>query len=550
MTHLTALQLSMHADDALRHRLDDLAAAHLAGCDECQARLAALRKERLVIVDALRMESGTDHSRAPIPPFRPPTTLRGFAFANLTAGLVIWLGQFLWKTLFGELVVDAASWFASVYVPDAYELGSTVLLKILEEGTVMFDAYLALIVAIALVLGALSLLLKYRRSRAMLGSCLFVLMVPLLMPLPASALEVRRNETGVVTIGAAETIDDTLVVAADRVVIEGTVTGDVIAAGRSIEVSGTVGGNLLAFGESVRVRGKVGGSTVAAARDVRLDGAAIDGDLWAAGGGVVIDPRARVGRNATLASETATIEGVIARDLYAFSETIELRGSLGQDFEAFAGRVRLLGDARIGGNLRFRSGSEDRLDQDATARVEGEIEFLGQPQGFERRSRYATIEFYLWQAAWLVGAFLVGLALLWLVPDLRTVSLRAGAEGFKTAGIGLVTLVSVPVLAVLAALSLVGLPLGLIAFVAWMIGLYLAKIVVAALVGRMLLIDREGFAVPLLTGLAIVTVAVNLPFVGGIVSVLLTVVGLGLIAQYAIANLPATRFEATRASLP
>jgi cytoskeletal protein CcmA (bactofilin family) len=544
MTHLIGLQLSMYADDELLQQDADLAARHLATCSECQARVAALRRERRLLAESLRSDSEAEGSRAAIPPFKPPATLRGFAFANLMAGLVIWLGQFLWKTLFGELVVDTASWFASVYVPDAYELGSAALLQILEEGTAMFDAYLVLIVATALALGVLSLLLKYRRSSLVLGVCFVVFVVPLLMPVPASALELRRNETGVVTIGAAETIDDTLVVAAERVVIEGTVTGDVIAAGRSIDVSGTVGGNLLTFGESVRVRGKVGASAVAAASDVTFDGAAIDGDLWAAAESVAIDPDARVGRNATVAGETATVEGAIAGDLYAFAETVELRGSLGRDLEAFAGRVRLLGDARVGGNLRFRSDSEERLYRDETARVEGEIEFLAMPEGFERRSRFATVEFYLWQAAWLVGAFLVGLVLLWLVPGLRGLSVRAGAEGLKTAGIGLLTMVSVPVIAVLAAFSLVGLPLALITLVAWLLALYLAKIVIAAMVGRMLLSERDGLAAPLLAGLAIVIVVINLPFVGGIVSFLLTVAGLGLIAQYLIANLPAARSPA------
>lgn len=541
MIHLTGLQLSMCADDELPQQDADLAAQHLATCGECQERVAALRRERRLLADSLRLDAGAEDAGAAIPAFKPPATLRGFALANLMAGLVIWLGQFVWKTLFGELVVDTASWFASIYVPDAYELASATLLRILEEGTAMFDAYLVLIVAIALGLGVLALLLKYRRSRAMLAAWLVVCAVPLLLPLPVSALELRRNETGVVTIGAAEVIDDTLVVAAERVVIEGTVTGDVIAAGGSIDVSGSVGGNLLAFGESVRVRGKVGASAVAAASDVSVDEAAIEGDLWAAAEGVSIGRDARVGRNATLAGETVTVEGAVVRDLYGFAETVELQGSVGQDLEAFAGRVRLLGDARVGGNLRYRSDSEERLYRDDTARVEGEIQFLAMPEGFERRSRYATIEFYLWQAAWLVGAFLVGLALLWLVPGLRDLSMREGTEGLKTAGVGLLTMVSVPVLAVLAAVSLVGLPLALIAFVAWLIALYLAKIVVAAMVGRMLLSEREGLVVPLLVGLAIVIVVVNLPFVGGILSFLLTVVGLGLIAQYLMANLPAAR---------
>jgi hypothetical protein len=156
------------------------------------------------------------------------------------------------------------------------------------------------------------------------------------------------------------------------------------------------------------------------------------------------------------------------------------------------------------------------------------------PEGFQHRNRYATVEFYLWQAARLIGAFLVGLAFLWLVPGCRSVSIGAGVVALKTAGVGLLVMVSAPIMAVLVALTLVGLPLSFIAAAAWLLGLYLAKILVGAVVGRMLLSQSDSLAWTLLAGIAIVIVAVNLPFIGGIINFVLTVVGLGLLVQYLI----------------
>jgi len=104
-------------------------------------------------------------------------------------------------------------------------------------------------------------------------------------------------------------------------------------------------------------------------------------------------------------------------------------------------------------------------------------------------------------------------------------------DSLRTAGLGLLVL-TVPIVALITAFTLVGLPLALIALAAWILALYLAKIVLGATVGRMLLPDREAITVPLLVGLAIVLVAGNLPWIGGIVGFVLTLVGLGLLAQY------------------
>jgi len=539
VTHLTALQLSMYADNALSADETSAATGHIESCASCQSRLAAVRDEARIIASALRVEASGDSREAAIPRFARPASLRGFALANLATGLVIWLAQFLWKTLFGELVVNATSWVTSIYLPDIYAMASAAALYLLKEGTAMFDAYLGLVVASLFTLTGLWLLLIYRRARTTVGVCLLVITAgTLAVPVPANALDFRRDED-LVTIARSETVDDTLLVAAETVLVDGVVTGDLVVVGHRIEISGSVEGNLLAFGESVIVRGKVGGLALSVASSYDLRGATVGGDLWVAGDKVEIGHDARVRRNASVLAETATVEGAVDKDLYTIADTMELSGILGGNLEAFGDRLRLLGDAQIGGNVRFRTRHADRLHRADTVRVAGEVEFLDLPRRFQASNRYATVEFYLWQVARLVGAFVVGSVFLWLLPRCRSMSIAAGIDGLKTAGVGFLTLVSVPIVAVLAAFTLVGLPLSLIAIAAWMVMVYLAKVVVGLVVGRMLLNESASFAVTLLAGLAIVIVAVNLPYLGGIINFVLTIVGLGLLAQYLIAVLPA-----------
>ncbi len=531
MTHPTRLQLSMHADGALSADEAITVKEHVESCVTCQATLTAARSEARLIASAMQIEAAPD---VVVPKFSRPLSLRGFALANLATGLTIWLAQFLWKTLFGEVIVNATSWLTSLYLPDIYAMFSATTLYLLEEGTAMFDAYLGFVVMCLLTVTVLWLLLIYRRARAATTVCLLMTTLSVMvLPSPAVALELLRDED-VITIGESETIDDTLLVAAETVLIEGVVTGDLVAVGRRIDISGSVNGNLLTFAETVTVSGKVGGLALGAASLYDLRGATVADDLWAAGKKVGIDEQARVGGNAAIAGESSSIEGSVGRDLYVFAETVELSGKLGQDLEAFAGRLRLLGDAHIGGNVRFRSASEDRLHRAETVRVDGDVEFLDMPEELDKGSRYARLEFYLWQLARLIGAFLVGVALLWLVPGFRSMSIGAGVEALKSTGLGLVALVSVPIIAVLVAFTIVGLPLTLIAIAAWLLGLYLAKIVVGAIIGRMVLSESNSLPWTLLAGLAIVIVAVNLPVIGGVISFLLTIFGLGLLVQYLI----------------
>ena len=539
MIHSTDLQLSMHADDALPTDEAIVVSQHLETCMECQAKLAAAKDEIRFI--AVAMEAGpSEESEVAIPKFSRPANLRNFALANVVSGLVIWLAQFLWKTLFGELAMDAATWITAVYLPDIYEMTSATALYYLQEGTAMFDDYVGLIVLSLSALTAVWLLLLYYKSRAATSLCLLVLIAATVVaPAPANALQIKIEEQGVITIAETETIDDTLLVAAERIVIKGKVTGDLVAVGRNIDIDGSIEGNLFAFGESVTVTGTVGGLVLGAGSAFELAGASVGGDLWAAGAKVTVDSKARVARNATIAGANATVAGSIAKDLHAFAEIVELDGKVGGDLEAFGERVRLLDDAHVGGNARLRIPSEDSLHRAAGARVDGEIEFLDLPVV---TNRYASGEFYLWQAARLVSGVLVGLALFWLIPGLRTVAVSGGIGGLKTAGIGLVTLVSAPIIAVVVAITLVGLPFSVFVIFAWMVSIYLAKILVGAFIGRTMLGSTkygDRIALVLLAGITVIILAINLPAIGGFINFVLTIIGIGLIVQRLLAALSA-----------
>jgi cytoskeletal protein CcmA (bactofilin family) len=532
VTHPSLLQLSMRADEALSAEQAALVDAHISSCTACQTLLTGIQAEARQLQVAMQLEVPGEARDLVIPKFSAPVSLRGFALANITTALVIWLAQFLWKTLFGELVVNAAGWVTSIYLPDIYSVASATIVYLLEEGTAMLDAYLGFIIVTLIALTTLALWLRHSRNQT--GTvCVCVLAFTLgsmVLPPPANALEVRRSK-GVVVIPASETIDDTLLVAGDTVLIEGTVTGDVVAAGNVVDISGAVGGNLVTFAETVRVSGDVGGTLFGASSTYSLRASSVGGDLWLGGETIAVDGDVRVNRNATFAGESVSVAAQVGKDLTTFAEDLEVRGDIGGDLEAFGENLMLLGDAHIAGDVRFRGDEEDYF-QDGTVQVDGIVEFQEMPERLEKQNKYATVQFYLWQVAQLIAAFIAGLVLFWLVPGMRNLSIGSGLDGLKSAGLGFATLLLAPVSVVLLVVTLIGLPIALIVFVLWVMGIYLAKVVLGAAIGRMLMSESNSMPLTLIAGLAIVSIAVNLPAIGGIINFVLTIVGLGVLLQY------------------
>ncbi|MBT4160601.1 MAG: hypothetical protein HOE54_04790, partial [Gammaproteobacteria bacterium] len=300
MSHLTDLQLSMHADGALAENEVAGLQSHIDSCSACHGRLIDYTEERRLIGTALQSDDNVAVPDIEMPRFKPPITLRSFAIANLVTGLAVWLGQFLWKTLFGELIMSAFTQITSLYVPDAYELMANTVLYLSEEGIVMLDNYIGYIALLIAVVTMVWLAASWRRA----ATGLVVLVATgLLLPVnDAQALEIRRSEN-MVSVEAAEVIEDTVIMVGDTIVIEGDVRGDLVATGRRIVMSGSVGGNLVALAESVSIQGDVGGFVISAASSVELGESTVGGDLWSASANTTLGRDTRITGNATVATE-------------------------------------------------------------------------------------------------------------------------------------------------------------------------------------------------------------------------------------------------------
>ncbi|MBK80855.1 MAG: hypothetical protein CMQ43_08070 [Gammaproteobacteria bacterium] len=523
MTCPDELMLMMRADDALdpasRAAVDD----HAAGCAVCAARLSGLAREAGVLSAAL-----TSTDEAPI----PPLDLAGARtwFGALAGAGVVALLSLLAPAVLGAALPAVAGWFNPFDAWGLAEMAVDGVVFLVQNGdaimTVLVEtASVAVLVAFAVWLG-----LRFRDRRGGPLMLVSLLGVAALLPPPAEALDLRRAEEGTVLIPAGETIADTLIAFGETIEVDGDVEGDLVAFARRVSVRGRVGGSIVTGAETVTIAGEVGGSVLGFAETLSVPAVRIGGNLF--GFGQSVETSAAIAQNALVFAERADVAGSVDRDVMGFGESVEIGGVVAGDVTAYANRLALLAPARVGGDVVANVASADNVTVSPSAVVDGEVT-TNVREDFEDDHEFGAGQHIVFQLLWFTAKFVTGFALLALVPGLRQVSLETPTQAFLAGGIGVVSLVAVPGVAVLVAFTLIGLPLAAIAIVLWLIALYLAQIVVAYVVGARLLRGRGShYAALLALGLAVVMLVVNVPFLGGLVSFLLTICGLGLLALF------------------
>lgn len=522
------LTCTAYADGALSHDEARTIERHAAACAGCHALIESLSAERRLLRSALQ-SAGAD---GVIPAFVPRPTISSMLVWLGWAAIAFWAVNMTWGSLMSTLTLP--SWLAWLS-PSAIGASIQLVTATLLPGTSLADLTGSLLGALQSVGIALCALLGFgwlvRQQPGRAASPLIALSALGLMfsiAPESQAFELRRDEQRVI-IAEDEVIDDTLVITAEDVVVDGTVTGDLIVAGESVSIRGRVGGVLFAAGESVQLEGEFANSVFGAGENVDLRGASISGNLFGAGEKLVVHDDTEIRGNSALAGEEVEMRGAIARELMAAGGRVTVHGSVGADMRGFGATVELTDSARIGGNLTLKTEKEETAIIAPGATIAGTTDISGWP---EKPNDYATVEFYLGKVLHILAAFVTGLVLFRLAPALGQVELEGSSEALVTAAIGALVLIGTPVLAIVAVITLIGAPLGLLTLLLWLATLYAAGIVIACYIGRLILPNRESLTLPLLIGLALLVVVTNLPIIGGPVELVAGILGLGLIGRW------------------
>jgi cytoskeletal protein CcmA (bactofilin family) len=286
------------------------------------------------------------------------------------------------------------------------------------------------------------------------------------------AAETRTG--GSVVVGESEVIDDGLQVFAGTVVVEGTVDGGIDAFAGTVVVEGTVNGDVNAFGGTVEI----------------AEGAVVTGDVNAAAG-------------------DATIAGQVTGD-----------ATVG------AGSILLADTARVGGDLTY----DGELVRQEGAAVAGTVSQDGSlsvaPVDFGAFD--ALVSFYGLLASLLLGA----IVLLAFPETADRIAGTALTEPLRSGGVGLVTLLVVPVALALVAITIIGIPITIVGALLFAVVAWIATVYGRLAVGNWLLsfADVSNRWAGLVVGFVVIGIVGFVPFVGGFVDLLVFLLGLGALA--------------------
>jgi len=237
-------------------------------------------------------------------------------------------------------------------------------------------------------------------------------------------------------------------------------------------------------------------------------------------GPVVVD-RAQTVNYAVSFDGRVTVRGHVNNDVVAFNGDVRISGgTVDGDVTALNGRIFLNAGAVVGGDLNWR---DDRPVIASGARVGGSVdEFKWDVSPF---SGFAfALLFWLAET---VSTLVLGIVLIALWPR----GFEALAAAWRRSpgpviGWGALLLIGLPIAAVIALVSLVGIPLGvglLLALIPlWAVGYVAGTFILGRLIAR-----DAGRLVAFLLGLLIVQVLALVPFLNVLVAIVVIAVGLG-----------------------
>ena len=202
-----------------------------------------------------------------------------------------------------------------------------------------------------------------------------------------------------------------------------------------------------------------------------------------------------------------------------------------RDLAVVADRVRLTSKAIVGGKLRYWGETAPVIDEEATVR--GAIIRCPLPAGWSlenaRRGLFglrviATIVSFL-------STLIVGLVLLRVYPIFtRRVTTTMRERPAAALGWGTVALVVIPIVAVSFLVTLFALPVGVILLALYVPTVYLARIYAITCLGQFLFrrqSDSPSLAGTFVAGLVLYSLLSLIPVVGGLLTLLVILFGLG-----------------------
>ena len=325
------------------------------------------------------------------------------------------------------------------------------------------------------------------------------LLTLLVLTYPSVALAAEFRGGEVYTLEKGQRVGGDLYSAGERTVLSGTVEGDVYTAGGTILIDGTVTEDLVAAGGTLTISGTVRDDVRVAGGTVLISGP-ITGDLFVAGGTVHVLAGGSIGGDVVTAGGTVTIDGPVRGKVWGVGGDVTLNSRVTGAVRLQAKHVALGSGALLESTLEYSARSEATVSQGA--QVRGATTFHKKTGDGDAGGAVAGILGVAYFLK-LLMAIVAALAAVLILPRLTRTVVEKKPLG-RSALVGFISLIVLPIVAILLMVTVVAFPVGLLMLLGYFGTIILGSIMSLVLMGSLvhqLVTKRENLEVTWKTAL-------------------------------------------------
>lgn len=315
--------------------------------------------------------------------------------------------------------------------------------------------------------------------------------------------------------------------------IEGTLVGDVMAWVQNAKVPGAVSQDLNVLSQELSIEGEVGDDLRALGQSVSVDGR-IGGDLLALAATIGTSEASVIGGDLRAGCGVASLNGTVGGNLAVYAGQVSLNGKVLGDAVIASDAPIMIGDnAEIAGDLSYKAPVPLELKPGV---VKGQVTFTPRVEEERRPFKVPRGAGAFFRIFFFLAAVVTGSILMALTKDHanRTAS-TLRRKPLKSLGIGFIAFICVPVIAFIALVLILTIPLSMVFLLGYAIAAYIAKFYVAIWVGSIIVRRADGSTrspIPvMLLGLLILYILTALPYIGTLFTFLIVFFGFGALLQ-------------------
>lgn len=265
-----------------------------------------------------------------------------------------------------------------------------------------------------------------------------------------------------------------LVIAGGTVAINDSVVSDIIVAGGEIAFNGVVMDDLRCAGGNIRINNNVAGDVLISGGTVTIHSNAKVGGLIVGGGNVTVD--GNVDGEARITAGRCVLNGQFSKNIDCRGGSITVNGIIKGPSVLSAENIIIGNNAAFFSDVRYWN-KTGHLIFGSSLRNCNAV--------YDPSLQMAAGKWYYLGAATVLGVlWYLGMALLMIfiiqylfLSSMKVAAEKTSSDTLKSFGAGLLFFIGVPFAAVIACITLVGIPVGLLLLLAYMVLVLLASVI-------------------------------------------------------------------------